>query len=68
MSTIMEVLQKSPDIAIKEYQKITIDNRIGKLYLLILEERRKYIKSDPLKYEDLVLYYNEQIELILEDA
>lgn len=68
MSTIMEVLQKSPDIAIKEYQKITIDNRIGKLYLLILEERRKYIKSDPLKYEELVLYYNEQIELILEDA
>ena len=59
MSTIMEVLQKSPDIAIKEYQKITIDNRIGKLYLLILEERRKYIKSDPLKYEELVLYYNE---------
>ena len=57
----MEILQKSPEIAVSEYIKITLENRMGKkiFILLILEERRKYIKSDPLKYEELVLDYNE---------
>jgi hypothetical protein len=67
MNTLMNIMERTPEIAAPKYVELTLQNRKCIIHIPPIHEVRRE-KMPHKEYQDLVMQYIEQVEEVLESA